>query len=242
MTAPLAQPHPERARMYLRPHPEETGCAQRRRSSRRMAACTAGIRGHPSRRPAALRSAGLLRMRAARRVGKGALRAVPTIAQSWWARHRPAHSRGPLALADPTTTTAESIRVAMMAPLAQPHPEEHRGSDASRRMAPDDGRASCHPSKRPASLRSAELLRVCESISDLILRSAYRRRFCAADMRVSKDGRASVRCGHPSRRTRRRRVLLRMRSEIDSHALRMRSESLNRLVFMESIHLMDRLP
>jgi hypothetical protein len=45
------------------PHPEETGCAQRRWSSRRMAACTAVIRGHPSRRPASLRSAGLLRMR-----------------------------------------------------------------------------------------------------------------------------------------------------------------------------------
>ena len=29
-----------------------------------------------------------------------------------------------------------------------PHPEEHRASDASRRMAADDGRASDHPSRR----------------------------------------------------------------------------------------------
>jgi hypothetical protein len=37
-------------------------------------------------------------------VGKGALCAVPTIsdAKRWWARHRPARSRGPLAFAHPT--------------------------------------------------------------------------------------------------------------------------------------------
>jgi hypothetical protein len=52
--------------------------------------------------------------------------------------------------------------------VAGPHPaqrlrrcrEEHRASDASRRMAAGDGRASCHPSRRPASLRFAGLLRM----------------------------------------------------------------------------------
>ena len=42
------------------PHPEEPGEAQRSRASRRMAACTAIARGHPSRRIAC---AMLLRMR-----------------------------------------------------------------------------------------------------------------------------------------------------------------------------------
>jgi hypothetical protein len=39
-----------------------------------------------------------------------------------------------------------------------------------------------------------------ETNAGLILRSAYWRRSCVADTRVSKDGRESVPCSHPSRR------------------------------------------
>jgi len=46
------------------------------------------------------------------------------------------------------------------APHSEPHPEEHRASDASRRMAARDGRASRHPSRRPATLRAAKLLKM----------------------------------------------------------------------------------
>ena len=35
--------------------------------------------------------------------------------------------------------------------LAGPHPEEHRASDAPRRMAAGDGRSSCHPSRHKPS-------------------------------------------------------------------------------------------
>jgi hypothetical protein len=35
--------------------------------------------------------------------------------------------------------------------LTGPHPEEHRASDASRRMATGDGRAGCHPSRHKPS-------------------------------------------------------------------------------------------
>src|ERR1700675_4674523 len=51
---------------------------------------------------------------------------------------------------------------------SEPHPEEHRVSDASRRMATDD-RASCHPSRRPASLPSAGLLRMRSGEFELIV-------------------------------------------------------------------------
>jgi hypothetical protein len=42
----------------------------------------------------------------------------------------------------------------------EPHPDAHRASDASRRMAAGDGCASRHPSRRPAPLRVAVLLRM----------------------------------------------------------------------------------
>ena len=53
-------------------------------------------------------------------------------------------SRAPMREATPEAANATGI-------LPEPHPEEHRASDASRRMTAGDGRASRHPSRRKPS-------------------------------------------------------------------------------------------
>jgi len=119
-----------------------------------------------------------------------------------------------------------------------PHPRAtasplSRGASRTRCVS-KDGRESArcgHPratarGRRPASRRSAGRLRACETISDLILRSAHERRIRVVHGRVSKDGRESARCGHPSRRRAKSARLLRMRPAFLRGLLRMRSGSL----------------
>ena len=75
------------------------------------------------------------------------------------------------------------------------------------------------PLSRETRVKNA-LLRACECIADLILRSR------APWRGVSKDGQ-KLRNSRPSFETRVKNALLRMRPEIVSHALGMRSESVS---------------